>query len=901
MGPVLIILRNDRIALSIDGERGAVHAIAPAADPGLNYIANHELIPAIDTPDPRWFADLVLRTRSAPGSVWRREHTGASRDIRMVRETEQGVTVKYLPPSTKLNGLRTAAVTTRFALQGGAVAWEIELYNPMDCDLEIGDLALCMPWNMRTDDVPQQEIYSRRCNGHSFIAGHSSYILAQRLDGVPPYLLIVPAKNTHLEAWTHEKAEGFAGAGVGHGVDLVYVHSLGAFESEGWKRWWHGHTCARLSAGEMRTHSFRLHLVDSYDEVRDVLLEEEKVYCRVVPGMVVPEGAAAHLVLESARRVLSVSAVEPEGASVTAAGSSQSRGVTTSVYRIRLNGRGPRTVRIEYTRNRWMQLVFHSGGDIETLIRARAGFIARCQQVTDPGDDMHGAFMMWDAETNSRVREARLPYFTGGSDELGFADPLFLAQKNVIYPEPAEIAALERYIEHFLFGKIQDREGYGVRLWWGDEPWKYHRGSDIDRSYNYPHVFNIYFAMYRIARLYGATRIFEANDYLRMAWRTAMAFYTVPMCWSSGDAKKLGNMGAARLPAIIAALREEGMAEEADELEAHVRESAGYFSREPYPYASEFNFDTTGYDTVYRLRRLVAPASLPAVASASPPTAPAGGPDDAIDETCRHNAAQQELRPPGPIREHPRNPRSVLPAPTSPEATLNVILATRGKQPIWFHYGGDVRWGFGNAKYPESEAEVCFNYMTGLNALPLLDGYWRSVLAGSPDRLLLEIGYAGLLATWALVRDSGLAYYAYDPEPERMFWDPWTSEMGLGIWATLFGLGSYVVEDPVLGLVGYGCDVKRDGDAYVVEPHDGVDQRILVAPLRARLTITCGTIARAIFRGGPSCQVTLRNGSTYSMAPTIRFEWPIGSHEHTIALDAGQEATVLLPAAEEPK
>ena len=78
--------------------------------------------------------------------------------------------------------------------------------------------------------------------------------------------------------------------------------------------------------------------------------------------------------------------------------------------------------------------------------------------------------------------------------------PLFLAEKNVYYPSPKEVAALETYVADCLFKYIQDPETYAVRasLYWKQRypssPWSHwteERSKESYRAYNYAHVANL--------------------------------------------------------------------------------------------------------------------------------------------------------------------------------------------------------------------------------------------------------------------------------------------------------------------------------------------------------------------------------------------------------------------------
>ena len=106
-------------------------------------------------------------------------------------------------------------------------------------------------------------------------------------------------------------------------------------------------------------------------------------------------------------------------------------------------------------------------------------------------------------------------------DDPALCKAPFLASKNVHFPVPEEIAAVEYYLEHFVWGKLQrtDKETpypygiHGVPNWLDarDPLLRARSGNNnldkmkIWRSYDYPHMVMLYFHMYEIARLYPET------------------------------------------------------------------------------------------------------------------------------------------------------------------------------------------------------------------------------------------------------------------------------------------------------------------------------------------------------------------------------------------------------------
>ena len=140
----------------------------------------------------------------------------------------------------------------------------------------------------------------------------------------------------------------------------------------------------------------------------------------------------------------------------------------------------------------------------------------------------------------------------GGSDDRNFAPPVFLSAKNSYYPNADEVKALDEFIENFLYGKLQNRETFTVKasLFDNYETYGILQGkpgfntikkfliTDDDgrettwrrwdyawRIYNYPHAYNIYYNMYRIAKHTEIKVSRSYKEYLFFAYKTAMASY----------------------------------------------------------------------------------------------------------------------------------------------------------------------------------------------------------------------------------------------------------------------------------------------------------------------------------------------------------------------------------------
>jgi hypothetical protein len=175
-------------------------------------------------------------------------------------------------------------------------------------------------------------------------------------------------------------------------------------------------------------------------------------------------------------------------------------------------GRGQKSLKLHYGGGRWTNLHFYCIEDIEGLLKARGRFIVEREFYENPEDPYHRhhMFLPFDHRIGSTFLDADEVWEVGGSDEYGFSEPLFLAEKNLYYPSQIEVATLETYVADCLFKYIQDPETYDIHasLYWKkrypSSPWGHwtkERAETTYRAYNYPHVANIYQALYRIGNI----------------------------------------------------------------------------------------------------------------------------------------------------------------------------------------------------------------------------------------------------------------------------------------------------------------------------------------------------------------------------------------------------------------
>ena len=630
------------MVVAFDRRYGSIASITRKGDPiGTNFIGNEVNTPGVDPSDSRWTGDLVttvwelLADWRAPqlgpnqpfqsSGKWKRELTGKSDDIRQVAYENSTFTVKYQKPSTNDEGVRSFNLAMSYrAGEGSSLLWDIELENVTDHTLEIGELAFPLMVNddyaelyvdpktgeIRNDDesrtpLRQKLIHEQKVFVHHFIGGHSSYALIQRPLGDPPFLLFHPTQTTAFECVYRDDGSFAKHVKRWSGPDLLAVHSWATKNLRGWGRnpWVNGHTSLVLEPGEKRSYQLRFVFVDGYDAIREELYKAGNLGIRILPSMVVQEDTDAYVEVKSKSDVEKIDFLS-DNISIK----EKKRVADKTLLTLSFKGRGQKSLKLHYGGGRWTNLHFYCIEDIEQLLKARGRFIVEREFYENPEDPYHRhhMFLPFDHRIGSTFLDADEVWEVGGSDEYGFSEPLFLAEKNLYYPAQKEVATLETYVADCLFKYVQDPETYDIHasLYWKkrypSSPWSHwtkERAETTYRAYNYPHVANIYQALYRIGKQYGLLTRKTPEEYLKMSYHTCLRwFQTVP--WG-----RVGVMGGANAVNILADIKKEGWQDEYKNLLEEMRKCNEVFLNDPYPYASEFPVDTTAHEQVYFFTR----------------------------------------------------------------------------------------------------------------------------------------------------------------------------------------------------------------------------------------------------------------------------------------------------------
>ncbi len=871
------VLSSDSFNVAVDRGTGGLFQLSNAKDTPscTNYVMNPSLHPPFDVNDSRWTGDVVMKVDNVNRT------TGLSDDIRSVTREGNAVKVDYKGTAANPNGIRGFGLTEKYALSGTAgqvMDWSITLDNTSTKSMEVQDLGIPLLMNSWWDGGNQTGIYEQNVARHSYVAGDGSYMYWQRPNGEGPYLVMVPDANTSLEFKDKARpGEGpFAEKDPSwEGLVEYYIHS----KSKAPERVAAGKagqflpaTSATIAAGQSRTYGFSFQWANSYEDIRNVLYNAGVVDAVSLPGMTIPQGTTAKLAV---RAKAGINSVTP-GGGVTAAGNNAT--VTPAgerngykIYDVKFNSLGENFITVNYGNNKKSVMQYYSIEPVEKLIEANANFISTKQQSKDKTRGYDGAYLQWDMRTKqmvtrqnfgsvalSGISEFDLRWMTGGSDDVGLSPATFLAEKNALAPNGAQIKSLDYYIDNFLLGYLQNQVKDGKRTWnlyhWydggdGDRPATGREDGSGDvgdglatwRVMNSPHVWNTYFAMYKIAKKHPELTARSAADYLDYTYNTMRAYF------EHDDSRKflpdasrdMASMGELSLPTVRDALKAEGKTAEADSLQQHFRHKYDIFAAKKYPFASEMSIDTTAFEANYTLAKMFGDTQLAQKVTAA-------------------------------------------------------SLSSRGTQPLWYYYGGDNRhmgeswWNLGyetqlGAWQQQDYLKSYDAATTGFNADETMRSTYGAYLAGwaniNSGQISSDPANYGA-ASWQYQSEKGSTEYSYIPNLNG--WWGWSGESALGFWGGLKTAAVNIVDDKVFGTYAYGGDITVVNGTTRITPQDGVRQRLTMFNKNKFAMDIEGAKYRAatISSDLRTVEVTLENTTANSYSPSISLtRLPAGNYQ----------------------
>jgi hypothetical protein len=773
-------------------------------------------------------------------------------------------------------------VIQRFRVEEGSLTWTVELVATSEAPVEIGDLAVVVPWQGPGGGDPAA-IFERGFTKHQFVAGHGSFIYFTRASGTPPYLVVTPMADTPLEYFGNVGGQGGGSRGGnrggnaggnptggrrGRGASGVFVHSAVAGEAVPQVKWRQGHTSKKLNAagaeGDRVLYGFRFQFADSYDGLRDVLHRENLLDVRVVPGMTVPRDLSARVAIRTQGEITALEPEFPDSTKVTKQGEPRDG---YQVYEVQFTklGENMLTVRREGDRN--TRLEFFVTEPLETLIKKRAAFIVNHQQHRDVSKWYNGLFSVYDMK-NGILRSpedtdewrGREEYIVA-SDDPALPKAPYVASKNVHFPDQQEIAAVEYYLENYVWGKMQrtDKETpypygvYGIPNWWvqrdPERKRTFETRADLEekmrvwRPYDYAHVTMLYYHMYEIAKLYPTmVKHTDAAGYLERAYQTARGFYLYgpELIPADYETYTFGVYNELIILKLIDALEREGRQDAADWLRAEWEKKVKYFVYDhAYPYSSEYAFDRTAFESTYALAKYGATHDMKP------------------DEKLWYSKNQEKWF------SHPQVQREDSRAFMDRQLLAN--LAVRG----WL----DTAFFTLGADYTRSSDSSATSYMAQMGGWGILD--YGVNFASKPDDWL-QLGYASYVGAWCLMNtgtpETNYGYWYPGPEKDGATgWSfmaaktgrawigkqvdrgPWfyDGEIDLGYGGALRSAATILTRDEIFDWTSYGGTLEAAGNRMNVEPRDGLRKRFyIVVPTTANDSATYRRLKIELERDG---------------------------------------------------
>jgi hypothetical protein len=723
------------------------------------------------------------------------------------------------------------AVAVRLEPQGSLLRWSIALRNLSSDPIEVGDVALPLPMHSIAGGRGPGAISVLK---HSFISGHGSFLFWMRSNSVGPYLVMTPERDTHLEYWDHTPfrsrptqtpVPGQTTAPAPNTVARTgqrpafraYVHSAAVGETvqAAGGRWRQPRTSVTLEpagkTGADREYAFQLAWAKNYDGVRQRLADAGLLDVEVAPSMMVPTDLFTCVALRSRDGIESVVAEHPEQTAIESLGERNGR----VLYRVKFSRLGENMLTVNQAEGRATRLEFFASEPLETLIHKRAAFITK-NQIRDTSKWYSGLLAEWAMDTHvqlspdnyDRIKGWRIYEVT--CDDPGLSKPAYLSSKNAEFPIPAEVEALDYYIEHFVWGGLQrtTEESYSYGIY-GIPDWKQNRDSSdpgskgklhIWRCYDYPHIIVTYFSMYKIARDYPGLKMkLDKATYLERAYGTALGLFTIPMEVTKWSAYRTGFYNEVVIPQLIEELDLVGKHDEAAQLRTHWEKKVAYFiSGNPDLFGSEYAFDSTGFESTQAIARY------------------------ALD--------------------HPQTPGTTPEQSMSfAEKQIRANLFCRGVvEKAYYYYGSDYRGGGGDA--------FALTYMSPMGGWGVLDHALHD--RREPDATI-RLGFASIVSSLSLMntgtQESGFGYWfpseendggtggGFEPAAYGMTWlgqphhrGPWyySSETDLGHCGVLRAASTIVADDPVFGRFCFGGEMRADKASLQIIPRDGVRRRL---------------------------------------------------------------------------
>lgn len=718
--------------------------------------------------------------------------------------------------------------------RNGRLILRFELSNPTGSVVEIGTLGIPMVFNNILTRRSLDEAHAVSSFHDPYIGGDAGYVQVTRLSGQGPALVVVPHGRTPLEAWNPILSEPTRRGVTFEGFYEWMPHSLALAESE-WSQAepWNPPTSATLAPGDTRSWGVEFLLAPSIREIEETLIANRRPVATGVPGYVLPVDLDAKLFLKSAVGIRSVRVEPADAVSVTPAGTTPNGWRAYAVQGMRW---GRARLSVDYADGTVQTIHYRVIKPAKEVVADLGRFLTTEQWYENPADPFgrSPSIISYDYEARRQVTEDNRAWIAGLGDEGGSGSWLAAIMKQLVRPDRAQLAQIERFVDGVLWGGLQYAEGerqYGVRKsmfyyepdempagtytdsirYGGWSSWDRDEAMSVGRSYDYPHVAAAHWVLYRLARNHTGLVTNHGWDwYLERAFQTGLA-----MVRHAPHYAQFGQMDGSVFLFVLLDLQREGWAEQAAALEAVMRERADLWRSLGYPFGSEMPWDSTGQEEVYAW--------------------------------CAYFGYDEKAA-----------------------VTLNAILGYMPTLPHWGYNGSARRyWDFQYAGKLRRIERQLHHYGSGLNAIPVLAEY----RANPDDFYLLRVGYGGLMGSIANITQEGFGPSAFHAYPSTLRIDGYSGDYGPGFFGHAVNTATYVVRHPEFGWLAFGGNLREDGTSVQVRPVDAARSRIYIAGLGLWLTLDAGTF-ESVEIADDRVTVSLAPATEHTGAARLRIAQP---------------------------
>ena len=350
-----------------------------------------------------------------------------------------------------------------------------------------------------------------------------------------------------------------------------------------------------LAPSESKSYAFKFFKTVDDNDVKAKLYDEGLVDVTVVPGMIFATNMKAKIDLHTFKNVTSVTAQYPSETTITFLNTAPA---DHNIYELTLGHLGQNDLTVQYGNGEKTVLQFYAIEPIDAALQRHSTFMVEKTQYNDPGtirDKVFDDWMMQNKTTRNRFNG-----YWGWGDDWGLTHGQFLAKKNAQVPIASEVKAVDDYLETAIWANLMNghHEDYLVPDFLMNQP----NTTPTYRGYAYPHIYNTYFSMYKIAKMYPDIVPYKhtKEEYLLRTYNIFKALYDGPVAYNW----ETGLMGELTTPDIIKALQDEGLTAEANDFIAKMATKYNNFKNTTYPYGSEYSYDNTGEEAVYTLAKM---------------------------------------------------------------------------------------------------------------------------------------------------------------------------------------------------------------------------------------------------------------------------------------------------------